>query len=377
MPATTRTLRSAARGLALSLVAASAAVAQDGPEVGPATAPEPAVPASIFAGQTYDAEQSRLVAMLEGSWRTSEAIGQGEDADRLRLNIVPMESDLLGRVLYVESARESTPWSPVRQAFFRVYRFGDQLRLRTYEFRNAERADVLANLWLAPDAFPIGVVEPSELLATMDIELNPAQAGFDGRTPYAYPTREYDAVEMTTALSIRNDRIISEDTFFGIDGSPKADLPGAGRLTWTRAQPQGEVQRDEDGLITITVNAGEEGAEAAGEGDVIFLDYEGWLTNGTLFDSSYQRGVALRYLYPGRAIPGFTRGTQPTFPDVRRKIIIPPALGYGDRPVGPIPAGSTIIYSIHAKQIEYGDDEPAGETGDAGNAGGEGGGGGG
>jgi len=320
---------------------------------------------SIFADRGLDADGRRLEGMLAGSWLSVDPVAFAEGdgpARRLRLSVVPVQTELLGRVLYAETAPEGEPWSPLRQAIFRVYRFGGTLRLRTYEFRDPDRAGALAGLWPAADSMPLEGLRPEELVATLDVDLEEASGGFAGQTPYPYPTAEYDAVQMTTRLSITPDRIVSEDTFYGPNGG-RLDIAGSGPIAWRPAQPVGEVERDEDGLVTITFEPGNVAAGPAEDGDVVFLNYRGWLPDGTQFDSSYDRGVALRYVHPGRAIEGFTRGVQPTYDGMRRKLIIPPALAYGERAVGPIPANSSLVYEVHVVRLDRDDDEAEGGQG--------------
>lgn len=314
-------------------------------------APKP----SLFVGQPIDADISRLTSMLEGSWKTTEPAGRGEDAAVLWMHMLPFETELLGRAIYVEMHADGTPWEPVRQAIFRVYRYGDELRLRTYEFRDPERARMLSSLWLAPDHMPLGEIRPDELLATRDLRFERASGGYAGQTVQPYPTPDSGSVEVSSSMRVRPDRIVSEDTFYGVDAAP---IPGTGPITWERGTLPASVDVGEDGLVVITLEEGKTDDPPTDEGDIVFLNYEAWRTNGDIFDSTWERGLAMRVAYPLRVVGGFKKGIEPIFEGVRRKLIIPPELGFGDAVMQNLPAGSTLIFHIHIIRVEQTDPIP-------------------
>jgi FKBP-type peptidyl-prolyl cis-trans isomerase len=76
------------------------------------------------------------------------------------------------------------------------------------------------------------------------------------------------------------------------------------------------------------------GAEAVA-GRTVEVHYTGWLTNGEEFDSSRRNGTP--YTYEG--VAGMKVGG-------RRKLVVPPALGYGAASVGPIPPNSTLVFDV-------------------------------
>lgn len=321
----------------------------DETEDGPAPTP------SLFVGQPIDADISRLTSMLEGSWKTTSLVGEGEDAAVLWMHMLPFETELLGRAIYVEVHADATPWEPVRQAIFRVYRYGESLRLRTYEFRDPERARMLTSLWLAPDHMPLEEIRLEELLATKDLRFERATGGYAGETIQAYPTPDSGSVEMTSSMRVRPDRVVSEDTFYGVDATP---IPGTGAITWERGTSPVTASVGEDGLAVITYDAGKTDDPPTDEGDIVFLNYEAWRTDGTIFDSTFERGLAMRVAYPLRVVGGFKKGIEPLFEGVRRKIVIPPELGFGDVVMQNLPAGSTLIFHIHIIRVEQTDPIP-------------------
>jgi FKBP-type peptidyl-prolyl cis-trans isomerase FkpA len=89
------------------------------------------------------------------------------------------------------------------------------------------------------------------------------------------------------------------------------------------------------------------GAEAAA-GQQVTVHYTGWLTNGTKFDSSKDRGDP--FIFPlgaGRVIKGWDEGVQGMKIGGKRKLTIPPALGYGTRGAGGvIPPNATLVFEV-------------------------------
>jgi FKBP-type peptidyl-prolyl cis-trans isomerase len=93
--------------------------------------------------------------------------------------------------------------------------------------------------------------------------------------------------------------------------------------------------------------------EAAKIGDTVSVDYTGTLMDGTKFDSSYDRGVPISFkLGMGQVIKGWEVGIEGMKVGGTRKLTIPPEFGYGNNPVGPIPAGSTLQFEVKLVQIK-------------------------
>ena len=83
----------------------------------------------------------------------------------------------------------------------------------------------------------------------------------------------------------------------------------------------------------------------------VTVHYKGTLIDGTIFDSSYDRGQPITFQLDG-VIPGWTEGLQMMKPGGKCILYIPPQLGYGDQGVGPIPPGSTLIFEIELLSFE-------------------------
>ncbi|KAI8958064.1 hypothetical protein F5Y11DRAFT_337504 [Daldinia sp. FL1419] len=82
------------------------------------------------------------------------------------------------------------------------------------------------------------------------------------------------------------------------------------------------------------------------KGDNIQVHYRGTLAdNGKKFDASYDRGTPFSFkLGGGQVIKGWDQGLLDMCIGEKRTLTVPPEYGYGNRGVGPIPAGSTLVF---------------------------------
>ena len=93
------------------------------------------------------------------------------------------------------------------------------------------------------------------------------------------------------------------------------------------------------------------GATAA-VGDTVNVHYVGTLTNGTKFDSSYDRGQTFAFrIGAGQVIAGWDQGIPGMRVGGKRRLTIPPSLAYGNQAVGSIPASSTLVFEIELVSI--------------------------
>lgn len=87
--------------------------------------------------------------------------------------------------------------------------------------------------------------------------------------------------------------------------------------------------------------------DSAANGDILSVHYHGWLTDSTLFDSSYLRDEPYFFrLGIGAVITGWDLGLPGMQVGGERQLIIPPGLAYGSQSRGPIPANSTLIFEV-------------------------------
>jgi FKBP-type peptidyl-prolyl cis-trans isomerase FkpA len=85
--------------------------------------------------------------------------------------------------------------------------------------------------------------------------------------------------------------------------------------------------------------------------DTVRVHYRGSLVDGTVFDDSQSRGAPLVRQASG-LIPGWQEGLTRMRVGGKARLVIPPELGYGDRPAGSIPPGSTLIFELELLGIE-------------------------
>lgn len=95
------------------------------------------------------------------------------------------------------------------------------------------------------------------------------------------------------------------------------------------------------------------GAEAK-EGSSITVKYTGMLDDGTVFDSTDKHGgePATFTLAKGSLIEGWVQGIPGMKVGGKRKLVIPPDLGYGAQANGSIPANSTLTFEIELIDVK-------------------------
>jgi len=100
------------------------------------------------------------------------------------------------------------------------------------------------------------------------------------------------------------------------------------------------------GLTIEDLVPGEGAAAAAGQS--VTVHYTGWLTSGSKFDSSKDRNDPFVFrLGTGQVIRGWDEGVQGMLVGGKRKLTIPPELGYGARGAGgAIPPNATLVFEV-------------------------------
>lgn len=106
----------------------------------------------------------------------------------------------------------------------------------------------------------------------------------------------------------------------------------------------------DSGQVTITDIVVGTGAEAV-VGDTLTVNYTGWLADGTQFDSSYGKQPFIFPLGAGRVIKGWDQGLVGMKVGGKRRLIIPPSLGYGSTGSGPIPGNATLKFEVELLSI--------------------------
>ncbi|WP_346841959.1 FKBP-type peptidyl-prolyl cis-trans isomerase [Metapseudomonas otitidis] len=98
--------------------------------------------------------------------------------------------------------------------------------------------------------------------------------------------------------------------------------------------------------------------KAVVKGALITTQYNGWLEDGTLFDSSYQKGRPFQCVIgTGRVIKGWDQGLMGMKVGGKRKLHVPAHLAYGDRQVGAhITPGANLVFEIELLEVLTRDD---------------------
>ncbi len=104
--------------------------------------------------------------------------------------------------------------------------------------------------------------------------------------------------------------------------------------------------------LKITDTVVGEGKEAV-KGALLTMNYEGFLENGTKFDSSLDRGRPFEFVIgSGRVIKGWDQGIMGMKEGGKRTLHIPANLAYGDRAVGGIiPPNSNLIFHVELIEV--------------------------
>jgi peptidylprolyl isomerase len=88
-------------------------------------------------------------------------------------------------------------------------------------------------------------------------------------------------------------------------------------------------------------------------GQEVTVHYTGTLEDGTKFDSSFDHGQPIKFkIGVGRVIKGWDEGLMTMKVGGKRKLVIPPQLGYGARPMGPIPPNSTLVFEVELLDVQ-------------------------
>jgi len=106
------------------------------------------------------------------------------------------------------------------------------------------------------------------------------------------------------------------------------------------------------GLKFEVLKAGS-GMEATA-GKTVTVHYTGWLTDGTKFDSSVDRQEPFSFsLGAGQVIKGWDQGVQGMKLGEKRKLTIPPELGYGIQGAsGVIPPNATLVFEVELLDVK-------------------------
>jgi FKBP-type peptidyl-prolyl cis-trans isomerase FkpA len=129
-----------------------------------------------------------------------------------------------------------------------------------------------------------------------------------------------------------------------------ADVEKAAAAAWvTELAGQPGAERSASGVVFIPMTAGT-GANPTAE-STVRVHYHGTLRDGTVFDSSVDRGEPISFPLSG-VIPCWTEGVQKIKVGGKAKLVCPPDMAYGDRGTGGIPGGAALAFEVELLAIE-------------------------
>merc|ERR1711981_1386870 len=115
-----------------------------------------------------------------------------------------------------------------------------------------------------------------------------------------------------------------------------------------------EPEVKDSGLKVEYVSKPDTCDKVARNGDMLSMHYTGTLEDGKKFDSSYDRSEPFKFqIGVGQVIKGWEEGVLGMCVGEKRKLIVPPALGYGDQGAGDIiPGGATLYFEVQLIDID-------------------------
>jgi len=117
---------------------------------------------------------------------------------------------------------------------------------------------------------------------------------------------------------------------------------------WNENRTKDGVQQTASGLQYLVLQAGDGASPTAS--DTVKVHYHGTLLDGTVFDSSVERGQPISFGL-NQVISGWTEGLQLMQEGGKSRLFIPAPLAYGDRAAGVIPPGSMLIFDVELLEV--------------------------
>ncbi|MFA6949466.1 MAG: FKBP-type peptidyl-prolyl cis-trans isomerase [Lentimicrobiaceae bacterium] len=183
-------------------------------------------------------------------------------------------------------------------------------------------------------------LKTNEITVNLDIFYAGVNNGYSGNdTLISAKATESLMVEFQKEMVAKRDQKTAQVATF-------EKAKGAAFLQENKSQP-GVVELP-SGIQYKVINEGT-GVNPTPE-DVVEVHYTGKLIDGTVFDSSIERGQSVKFPL-NRVIPGWTEGLQLMKPGAKYILYIPSSLAYGDKGSGPIPGGATLIFEVELISI--------------------------
>lgn len=139
---------------------------------------------------------------------------------------------------------------------------------------------------------------------------------------------------LDTYLAAQEEKIQAEKS--------KSTIEAGDKFRAEYAKKEG-VKKTASGILYKIEKAGE--GSSPSKSDEVRVHYKGTLPDGTVFDSSYDRGQPVEFNL-NQLIPAWVEMIPMLKKGGKMEIVVPPEQGYGNRQAGKIPANSTLIFEI-------------------------------
>ncbi|MBQ6279514.1 MAG: FKBP-type peptidyl-prolyl cis-trans isomerase [Muribaculaceae bacterium] len=141
---------------------------------------------------------------------------------------------------------------------------------------------------------------------------------------------------------------VVQDFFTELEANAGAMNEELGKKFLEQNAQQEGVKVTESGLQYLVLKEGN--GVKPGPNDAVTVHYTGRLIDGTVFDSSVERGEPATFAV-GQVIPGWVEGLQLMSEGAAWRLFIPSNLAYGPHGTGPIQPNSTLIFDVQLIKV--------------------------
>lgn len=154
--------------------------------------------------------------------------------------------------------------------------------------------------------------------------------------------------EGTPAMTYDEAKQVVQEYFTSLQAKAGEMNAKAGKEYLANNAKEEGVKVTESGLQYLVVKEGN--GKKPGPNDVVTVHYTGRLIDGTVFDSSVERGEPATFAV-GQVIPGWVEGLQLMSEGSAYRLFIPSELAYGEHGTGPIQPNSTLIFDVQLLKV--------------------------
>lgn len=154
--------------------------------------------------------------------------------------------------------------------------------------------------------------------------------------------------EGTPAMTYDEAKQVVQEYFTNLQAKAGEMNAKAGKEYLANNAKEEGVKVTESGLQYLVVKEGN--GKKPGPNDVVTVHYTGRMIDGTVFDSSVERGEPATFAV-GQVIPGWVEGLQLMSEGSAYRLFIPSELAYGEHGTGPIQPNSTLIFDVQLLKV--------------------------